>query len=45
MMAVATFLVVLPQYGHLDAAHEAFNVRQHLSTVSRFGALEDITDN
>lgn len=36
MMVVASILLVFSFFELLDAAHEAFDVRQHLSTVSRF---------
>lgn len=45
MMVVASILLVFSFFELLDAAHEAFDVRQHLSTVSRYGAVKDIVDD
>ncbi|XP_034703919.1 multiple inositol polyphosphate phosphatase 1-like isoform X1 [Vitis riparia] len=44
-MRIATFLVILLSVFEHSAAGELFNVRQHLSTVSRYGAVKDIADS
>ncbi|PQM39927.1 hypothetical protein Pyn_35728 [Prunus yedoensis var. nudiflora] len=44
--AMATvLLVLLSLLIHSNAEEEAFDVRQHLSTVSRYGVVKDIADS
>ncbi|KAJ9683915.1 hypothetical protein PVL29_016425 [Vitis rotundifolia] len=44
-MRIATFLVILLSVFEHSAAGELFNVRQHLSTVSRYGAVKEFADS
>ncbi|KAL5568826.1 hypothetical protein UlMin_025401 [Ulmus minor] len=43
-MAVAV-LVLLSLFAHSNADEEAFDIRQHLSTVSRYGVVKDVAGN
>ncbi|KAF8397220.1 hypothetical protein HHK36_016128 [Tetracentron sinense] len=44
-MAMATLLLLLFSLLISSYAEETFDVRQHLSTVSRYGVVKDIADN
>ncbi|KAK7305917.1 hypothetical protein VNO77_43830 [Canavalia gladiata] len=43
--SMAFVLLIFLSVLHHSNAQEAFDVRQHLSTVSRYGAVKDIADN
>ncbi|XP_057429778.1 uncharacterized protein LOC130722911 isoform X2 [Lotus japonicus] len=43
--AMAFVLLIFLSVVHYSNAEEAFDVRKHLSTVSRYGAVKDIADN
>ncbi|KAI6676155.1 hypothetical protein NL676_036951 [Syzygium grande] len=45
MAAVALLLMLSAIVGAGSAAEEAFDVRQHLSTVTRYGAVKDVANN